>query len=184
MAYPPGVVRTVQTLAATLALSLAFPGAAAAYEEQVSLDVGVGWGFAPALEMFPNHGPLASVGTTIGFDDTWALAINAAWAVHPPFVDATDAPFQVGQLGVEALYYIDILQLVPFFGAGIDLLPTSDGTQWAVDFAAHLRVSLDYLLSREVTIGVDVRPYILLTALSLDPIYISAQLRVSFLFDY
>ncbi len=181
---PPGVVRTVQTLVTALALSAALPSVASAYEEQVSLDLGVGWGFAPALDMFPNHGPLAGLGATIGFDDTWGLAFNAAWAVHPPFVDATDAPFHVGQFGVEALYYVDILQIVPFFGVGVDLLPISDGTSWTVDFAAHLRISIDYLLSRDLTIGVDVRPYILLTALNVDPIYISTQLRMSFLFDY
>lgn len=168
---------------AVIVVALVLPSAATAYDRQVSLDVAVGWGVAPALEMVPNHGPFASVATTIGFDDTWGLGINAGWAMHPPLTDSSE-PFHVGVLGVEALYYIDILEIVPFFGAGIDLLTTFDGSDLFIDFAAHLRVSVDYLASREVTIGIDVRPYILLSALSTDPVYLTFQVRLSFLFDY
>jgi len=178
-----GVNRAVIALAGALGLGAALPSGAAAYDEQVSLDVNAGWGLAPALEMAPNHGPTGALATTIGFDDAWAMGINLGWAVHPAFTDDSD-PFHVGIAGVEGLYYIDILEIVPFFGIGVDLLPTFDGTQWFVDFAAHLRLSLDYLVSREIAIGVDVRPYILLTALSTDPVYLTFQARVSFLFDY
>ena len=178
------MTRAAPLLALTLGFLFATPRQASAYEQQVSLDLGVGWGFAPMLEMAPNHGPLAAIATTIGFDDTWALGITASWAIHPAFVDSTDPTLQFGQFGAEALYYIDILQVVPFFGAGVDLLPSTDGTAWSLDFAVHLRLSIDYLLSRELTIGVDVRPYVLLTALSTDPVYITAQVRLSFLFDY
>jgi hypothetical protein len=174
-----GLVHSIALLAA-----LAAPAAASAYDRQVSLDVAAGWGVAPALQMVPNHGPYASVGTAIGFDDAWGLGITLGWAVHPPFVNASDAPFHVGVVGVEGLYYLDILQVVPFFGVGIDLLPTIAGDAPGLDFAAHVRVSLDYLVSREVTIGIDVRPYILLTALSVDPVYLTFAARVSFLFDY
>ena len=178
------MARALSSLAAALTLFAALPATAAAYDHQVSLDLTAGWGLAPALEMAPNHGPTAGVATTIGFDDTWGLGINAAWAIHPPFVDDSDAPFNVGLFGIEALYYIDILQVVPFFGLGVDLIPIFDGTTWFVDFAAHARLSVDYLVSREVTVGVDVRPYILITALSTDPVYLTFQLRVSILFDY
>ncbi|MCA9605685.1 MAG: hypothetical protein KC619_08830 [Myxococcales bacterium] len=167
-----------------LALVLGVPSGAMAYDHQVSLDVNAGWGLAPALEMVPNHGPTAGIGTSIGFDDAWGMAFQLGWAVHPPFVNATDEVFHVGIFGVEGLYYLDILEIVPFFGVGIDLLPTLNGSTWGLDFAAHVRVSVDYLVSREVTIGVDVRPYILLTALSLDPVYLTFQARVSFLWDY
>ncbi|MCB9591539.1 MAG: hypothetical protein H6719_02295 [Sandaracinaceae bacterium] len=169
---------------ACLAALLGSPASAAAYDHQVSLDVSAGWGWAPALDAAPNNGPMAGLATTVGIDDAWAIGFNLGWAVHPPFTDATDPVFHVGIVGVEGLYYIDILEIVPFFGLGIDLLPTVNGSTWGLDFAAHARVSLDYLVSREVTIGIDVRPYILLTALSLDPVYITFQARVSFLFDY
>ena len=73
---------------------------------------------------------------------------------------------------------------MPFFGVGIDLLPTFDGSTLFLDFAAHVRLSVDYVASREVTVGIDIRPYVLLTALSTDPVYLTFQIRLSFLFDY
>lgn len=168
---------------AAIALLLA-PADAHAYDHQVTLDFGAGWGVAPALaDGFPDHGPNAHVGTSIGFDDTWGMAFQAGWAVHPPFTDSAD-PLHIGFVGVEGLYYIDILQVVPFFGVGVDVLPTYNGTDWGADVAAHVRLSLDYLVSREVAVGVDIRPYILLTSLELDPVYLSFQARASFLFDY
>lgn len=172
-------------LASLAALVATLPVEASAYERQVTLDVTAGWGWAPVLDA-PNHGPTGGISTAIGFDDdTWGLGIYGGWAVHPIFTEPTDETFHVGLIGAEALYYFDILQIVPFFGAGVDVLPTFDGTSWAADFAVHLRVSLDYLVSREVAIGVDVRPYLLVTALpDLNPVYLTFQARFSYLFEY
>lgn len=162
----------------------ALPAPAAAYDHQISLDLAAGWGIAPALaDGLPDHGPVATAGAAIGFDDTWGLAVYAGWAVHPRLTDAGD-PLHVGTIGAEALYYIDILEVVPFFGAGVDVMPTFDGVSWGADFAAHLRASLDYLVSREIAVGLDIRPYILFTNLDLDPVYLTFQLRLSVLLDY
>lgn len=162
---------------------LALPAQAEAYEEQLTLDVGVGWGVAPGLSL-PDNGPAWSIGTAIGFDDTWGLGVYAGWAIHPPF-NGGEA-LHVGIVGAEALYYIDILQVVPYFGLGVDVIPTYDeSTQaWGADFAAHLRISVDYLATREIALGVDVRPYILWTRLSLEPVYLTFLFRVSAILDY
>lgn len=171
--------------AALVGALLAMAAPVSAYDRQISLDVAAGWGIAPALSGLPNHGPGATVGAAIGFDDTWGLGVYGGWAVHPPLTDGAAPTFHVGFAGVEALYYFDILQIVPFFGAGVDVLPNTDGSNWGADFAAHLRISVDYLVSREVTVGVDIRPYILFTALpDINPVYLTFQARVSFLFDY
>lgn len=174
-------------ISALAVLAAAAPAPVHAYERQVTLDVTLGWGWAPTLDA-PNHGPAAGIGTAIGFDnDAWALGLYAGWAVHPIATEATDETFHVGLAGAEVLYYFDILEIVPFFGAGIDVLPTFDGANWGADFAAHLRISVDYLLSRELAIGVDVRPYLLITDLAsgaLNPIYFTFQARFSYLFEY
>lgn len=177
-----GRVRPALPAVAVAVALLSAPASAAAYDRQIAVGVTAGWGLAPALEMFPNHGPTAGLSASLGFDDTWGVAVYGGWAVHPP-IDGGET-FHVGLFGAEALYYIDILEVVPFFGVGVDALTQFDGTSWGVDFAAHLRASVDYLLSREVTIGLDIRPYILFTNLDLDPIYLTFQARVSFLFDY
>lgn len=177
-------MRTVtRALPLALALVCALPSLAHAYDRQITLDLAAGWGVAPALEA-PNHGPGGGIGTTIGFEDAWGIGVYAGWHGHPPF-NGGEA-YQLGMFGVEGLYYLDILQVVPFFGLGVDVLPSYDHTtdSWRADFAAHLRLSLDYLLSREVIVGVDIRPYVLFTSLSLDPVYITFQARFTYVFDY
>ncbi len=182
-----GTVSRVALLFATITSialpCIAFPSSALAYDHQMTLGAAAGWGVAPTFSA-PDNGPNLALSSTIGFDDTWGMGVYAAWAVHPPFNGGRAV--QVGFAGVEGLYYIDILQVVPFFGVGVDVLPTYDGNtdRWNADFAAHLRASVDYLLSREVVIGLDVRPYVLLTALSTQPVYISFMARVSYVFDY
>jgi hypothetical protein len=163
---------------------------AKAYDRQITLGPTAGWAFAPALEprppatAAPDHGPVGGVDMTLGFGDTWGVGAYLAWAVHPAFDEGE--PYHFGLAGVEGLYFLDILQVVPFFGLGIDVVPTYDANTdtWAADFAAHARASVDYLLSREVLIGADIRAYILPTALDLDPVYLTFQARLSFVFDY
>ncbi len=177
-------MRTVsRALLLAASLCVALPSTALAYDHQVTLDAAAGWGVAPAFSATDN-GPAWALSSTIGFDDTWGLGVYAGWAVHPAFNGGE--PVHFGFAGVEGLYFIDILQVVPYFGLGIDVLPVYDGNtnQWSADFAAHLRASVDYLVSREVAIGVDVRPYVLWTALSTDPVYITFLARVSYVFDY
>lgn len=166
-----------------LASALLTPSAAVAYDHQLTLDASAGWGVAPVLAA-PNNGPSFALGTTIGFADAWGLGVYAGWSVHPAFNGGET--FHLGFAGVEGLYYIDILEVVPFFGVGIDVLPTFDGStnSWGADVAAHLRASIDYLVSREVAIGVDIRPYVLFSALSTDPVYLTFLARFSYILDY
>jgi hypothetical protein len=173
----------VRALLLVALLPLVLPDRAHAYEEQLTLDLAGGWGIAPGLQL-PDNGPAWTLGTSIGFDDTWGLSIYAGWATHPAFNEGS--PLHLGVFGVEGLYYIDVLQVVPFFGVGVDVIPTFDEATnaWGADFAAHLRLSVDYLATREIAVGVDVRPYILFTRLSLEPVYLTFLLRVSVILDY
>lgn len=176
--------RTVlRALPLVAVIACAAPSTAHAYDRQLTLDVAAGWGLAPVLEA-PNNGPGGGIGASIGFDDAWGLGVYTGWFVHPPF-NGGDA-VHLGVFGVEGLYYLDILQVVPFFGLGVDVLPTYDqaADQWGAEFAAHVRASLDYLVSREVIVGIDIRPYVLFTSLSLDPVYITFLARFSYVLDY
>lgn len=178
-------MRTVfRALALAVVLAcVASPATALAYDHQITIDAAAGWGVAPAFAA-PDNGPSWALSSTIGFAEAWGVGVYAGWSVHPPFNGGE--PLQVGLFGAEGLYYIDILEVVPFFGLGVDVLPIFDGNtgQWSADFAAHLRASLDYLVSRDVIVGLDVRPYILFTALGTDPVYITFLARFSYVFDY
>jgi hypothetical protein len=161
------------------------PPRAAAYERALTLDLALGWSFAPGLAA-PHHGPSATLGACLGFDGPWGACARAGWAVLPAFAEGGAGtgpadPAHVGTLGLEAVYYIDILQVVPILGVGTDLVASYDPSSrtWRADAAAHLRVSLDYLVTRELFVGLDVRPHLVVTDLDRNPVLVETLVRLS-----
>ena len=71
-----------------------------------------------------------------------------------------------------------------FLGLGLDAIPNLFLDRWGVDVGGHVVAGFDWHLAREVMVGIDLRAYVLLTALSTDPILVTATGRVSFAFDY
>ncbi|AKF06907.1 hypothetical protein [Sandaracinus amylolyticus] len=182
-------MRAVPTcLVAAIAAALLCPSSARAYEDQIGLALGVGYAAVASDNPLPHHGFVAQLEGSLGLDDTWEVRALAGYALH---VD--DALLHRASVGVELVYLIDILELVPFFGLGVDA-PVSiwdrEGTTDAwIDFAGHAVVGLDWLLSREWAIGVEVRPYVLFTSFGdqpprpADPVWITAILRAQMLFE-
>lgn len=177
--------RALAALTFTVA-TLAFrPAPAKAYEDQATLFVDLGYAAAtgaPALAS-ATHGIVGGVGGSWGLNDAWTLRGRLAWAGHP-------SDLQVGSLGVEVYYMLDILKLVPFAGLGVDGIATladdGTGTSFGASFAVHALVGLDWLISRKFILGLDVRPHLLPLGLGDDALpsfYLSASLRVSIVFD-
>jgi hypothetical protein len=86
---------------------------------------------------------------------------------------------------------IDVLELVPSFGAGLDAVIThwpvaagNDDAELRADFAAHAVLGLDYLLSRELSFALDVRPHLLVTALDDEPLYLTVSASLVWVFDH
>ena len=165
--------------AATLTLVNAAP--AAAYEDQVTLDLDVGGGFVLANGDAPTAGVGFGVGAGFGLGTAWTLRGRISYALHP-----SASSLQVLTAGAEVHYALDILKFVPFFGVGIDGIGTvRDGT-FGADVAVHALLGLDWLLSRKIVVGIDIRPYVLPFSLAdrgIDPVYLSATLRLSVVFD-
>ncbi len=164
---------------------LGAPSPASAYEDQATLFVDLGYGAALANDALPTHGAQLGLGGSWGLNDAWTLRGRLSYAAHP-----ADRPMHVAMAGVEVFYLLDIVQLVPFFGVGIDGLATvtdlGAGSVFDVDLALHAIVGLDYLVNRRVVVGVDVRPYILPLAFdaeTLAPVYLSASVRLSIVFE-
>lgn len=89
-------------------------------------------------------------------------------------------------LGAEIVYLIDILEVVPFLGLGIDAPISVLGDEVWADFAGHAVLGVDWLLAREYSIGLELRPYVLFTALprsSGDPVWMTAVARFQYLFE-
>ena len=163
--------------------SLALPAGAQAYEDRASVGAELGYGVVVITDTdLPQHGLLAGVEGSIGLWDVLVLRGHAAYAFHP----GTD-PLHLILFGVELLYLVDIVQVVPFFGLGVDGLTTFWMDEAALELGLHVTVGAEYLVSRSVAIGIDVRPHFLPITLSegrLEPVYITANARFSYLFDF
>ena len=160
----------------------ALPAPARAYEDQVLLGLDIGYARALANDDLPANGLLSGLSVDIGIGDAWAIRCRAAYAFHPG-----GRPLHLGLAGAEVVYLLDILELVPFFGLGVDGILTQredDGT--GVDLALHAVLGLDWLVTREWVVGLDIRAYALPFSLAdqgVDPVYLGAGLRLGYVFD-
>lgn len=175
--------RALAALALALAAMATTPSSAAAYEDQATLFVDLGYASALGNDALPTHGVIGGIGGSWGLNDAWTLRGRVGWAGHP-------RDLQVGLLSVEVFYMLDILELVPFAGVGASAVGALDrddtGTYFRGSFAVHAVVGLDWLINRKFVLGVDVRPHLLPLGFdddALPPIYLSATLRLSVVFD-
>ncbi len=171
---------TVGTLAALGVLTVA--PAARAYEDQATAALSVGYGLVAIPESdLPQHGLAFGLLGSIGLDDAWELRARFDYVYH-----FGDLPLHVGALGVEAIYQLDIIEVVPFFGAGIDGLATVYDGAFGGELGVHVVLGVDYLLSRDMLIGLDVRPHFLPLSgdiARLEPVYFTVGARVALIFE-
>jgi hypothetical protein len=169
------------TIASVVSVGMAAgaPSSARAYEDQTALNLDLGYAYAQ--RGLPTHGVGVGVGAGIGLGDTFTLVLRGGYAAHPG-----DLPGHVLSATAEALYIVDILTWVPFFGAGVDgHLILQDGRARG-NFEVHGVLGLDYLHSRTLAFGLDVRvgylPFEPTTDV-LRGLHVRAGLRVSWLFS-
>jgi len=179
----PRPSRALAALGLALAAMATTPSSAAAYEDQATLFVDLGYASALGSDVLPTHGVIGGIGGSWGINDAWTLRGRLGWAGHP-------RDLQVGLVSVEVFYTLDILELVPFAGLGVDavgaLVDDGSGNRFRPSFAVHAVVGLDWLINRRFILGVDVRPHLLPLGFdddALPPIYLSATLRLSVVFD-
>jgi hypothetical protein len=151
---------------------------ARAYEDQLTLGVGAGYAHAFA-SAGPEHGALVDVAASTGLSSTWTLRGRLSYAFYP----AERSPAHAGLVGAELLYMIDIVELVPYLGAGIDGVGRARAGDFRVDGAAHLVLGIDYLVSRGFALGLDVRSHLLVTAWRRDPVDLMLALSATWIID-
>lgn len=140
-----------------LALGLAAPAyaPARAYEEQASLDGSIAYTLLVPDAVLPMHGAALDLGAGLGLGDVAILRGSLGYAL---LRDGETPARHAGRLRVEALYLLDVLQVVPFFGAGASLIATRPSDEaFRVLPAGHLLLGVDYLASRRWIVGLDVR---------------------------
>jgi hypothetical protein len=184
MWYLPCVFRGLLGVAAAsfvVAAVVLAPGSRAhAYEDQIG--VGLGAGYANLdLPGLPAHGLALDAAATLGLDDIWALRARFTYGYHPDSLGAVHTFVPSG----DVLYLIDILEWVPYVGAGLDAvvaLPVVGPVQ--SNLGIHLAFGLDWLLSRRWLLELDLRPVLIVTALDEGPFYFVSTLSAQYLFDY
>lgn len=164
---------------ATFVLLMITPASARAYEDQVTLGLDVGAGLAVSSD-FGLAGAQIGLSVGWGWSDAWLLQGRASYALHP---DGPDVHVPI--VGLETVYLLDILQIVPLLGIGMDAIAIVSSGQSEWNVAVHAMVGLDYLLNREWIIGFDFRAYLLPQNLSSDlvPWYVSFGFRVTKVFE-
>ena len=158
--------------------AFALPATARAYDHQATLELGLGWAHAFDATAYDENGLAVVLGGSVGLGDTFALRGAITWAGHPGPSFA-----QVGQIGAEVVYLVDILEVVPFAGIGIDAMGTIAGSDARADFAVHAVGGVDWLFQRGMYVGIEARPFLALTALDAAPIHLTVTARFGLTFD-
>lgn len=141
-------------LGIALTSGLVTSASARAYEDQASLDLALGYTLLLDSETLPNQGVALDLGGAFGISD---VAVVRGLAGYAPLFDGAGIA-HAGRLRLEALYLVDVLQFVPFFGLGANLLLAGDRADTLLlRPGGHIVLGADYLLSRSLTIGLDVR---------------------------
>jgi hypothetical protein len=153
---------------------------ARAYEDQASVDAEVAYVHAFSKEFSPRNGVAVGAGASLGLSNVLSLRGQLMWAFHP-----SDAPLvSVAWVSTELVYLIDVLEIVPYFGAGADVAAfVRSGADPELHAGIHPVIGFDYLVTRELTLGMQVRPVFLLTAIDSTPLYLQVGVTLSYLFD-
>ena len=152
-----------------------------AYEDEVGLSVTAGYSFARGQSRSLQG---VAVGSTldIGLADYWSLRTRLDYAFHPG--PGLDPNIHTGALATEAIYLIDVVTWVPFFGAGLDVRAWHERGDTDLLPAAHAVLGVDYLWSREFTFGLDARALVTPDPSQGRPVQVLVVAVARYLLDY
>lgn len=160
----------------TLSCAL-WPRVAHAYEDQLTLSIGGGYAHAFGAGL-PHSGALLDVAGSTGLDESFTLRARLTGELHPH-----DEPLLRGVLGGELLYLIDVVEIVPQLGLGLDAVLSERFDDARADLGVHAVVGADYLLSRLLALSLDARPMLLLTDLDGAPFTLAITLSLTWMFE-
>ncbi len=150
-----------------------------AYEDQASLDVSSGVTATASTDRLKRAGPEFAIGGTVGLTSSLFVRGQASYL---PLFDAGHVR-HVGRMRAEGGYRLDVLKVVPFVGLGANL--------WIYRFehrvharpGVHALLGVDYLWSRALTVGLDLRTGLLVEPGGKLGAAFEAQVRLSRMFD-
>lgn len=164
---------------------------ARAHEEQLGLDLALGYGWvsysetlsadppSPATAL-PSHLANVDLGVSMGVSDWLMLRGLLGYGL---MLEKDTNTRQFGRVRVEAAYLVDIVQWVPFLGLGTGLWLLEDPGGGVLPRGdAYVVFGLEYLATRAWTVGLDLRTGFLMGG---GPIFSATegQLRLSRMFE-
>lgn len=173
----PQIVRFRIVAASAAFIAASLPLKASAYEDQLSLGVGAGYAYTSRSDS-SSHGIYASLEASLGLSTEWSVRGLVGFGEHPGSPRLSRLT-----VGVEALYMVDVLELVPYAGIGLDGLASFDTDRDPLALGAHPVVGIDWLLDRSFLLGLSARPIFVLSALKNEPLYLTVSLTASWLLD-
>lgn len=171
--------RHVATLALGLALVAVAPGAARAYEERLTLELGAGYGMAPRRSEPLPQGPSLLAEALIGLSPAWSIGTRLGYTAFFP-----SPPAHLVSLGVEAVYQVDVVSVVPRISFGALALLEVAGGRAEGDLAPTCRLGLDFLRDGWL-LGLDLRGSVPVLGRidGLGPVILELGLRVGLVID-
>lgn len=160
-----------------LLLAACLPSSARAYEDQLSFGIGAGYAYATQSDA-SDHGAFFQLEASLGVSSTWSVRGLLGLGVHP-----ASPRLSQGILGVEALYLVDVLELVPYAGVGVDAIASFADPRSHFAVGAHPVIGVDWLVGRSFLLGLCARPIFVLSDLDRGPLYLTATLTAAWLVD-
>lgn len=154
---------------------------AAAYDGQLGLWAAAGYSGIVGDTPLPPHAVHFGLGGTIGIEDVWELRVRLDYAFHLARAHRTS-------VSLDLVYLVDVLSVVPYLGVGVGLrasVQDEDRAALAVraDLLAGAVLGLDVLLSRDWTVGFEIRPTFVPTGFESEPALFSALARAQALLE-
>ena len=155
---------------------------ALAYEDQLGLTATLGYSGIIGDTTLPPHAISAGLGVSLGLGDTWELRARGDYSL---LVSSAHR----GVLTADLVYLVDVLSVVPYLGLSVGGAITSvdANTIAPQEFRGDLLlggvVGVDVLLGRAWTIGVEVRPHVMVLHLNTEPFGLAALVRVQHLIE-
>jgi hypothetical protein len=158
---------------------------ARAYDGRTSMEWDVGYSGISSTAGYGAHGVATGLSVGRGVSPEWTLRGRIGYALHPATDDGSSRSqpraTQLWAASADALYLIDIVTWVPYFGAGMDALVLHQDTT-ALQGAVHGVLGVDYFLDFDWLLGAEFRPYLVWSDLDATPAYWNATLHVTYLF--
>lgn len=163
----------------TLLMTWLWTASSSAYEDQLSLDAASGFSATARARSLGQIGPEVSLGATVGVSQAFILRGQAGYAA---LFDGGRVQ-HTGRVRAEGAYLLDVLKVVPMVGLGTSLWIYDVDHRIHARPAIHALLGFDYLWSRSLTVGMDLRAGLLIEPSAHLAGAFECQLRLSRMFD-